>query len=122
KAVGYFAHDVGISRTLDGYAGLNTGSCTGTNQFDSLSESLGSMTEFVSFSVHPTSADIMLGGTQDNGSPSTGTGTTSTTWQNALGGDGGFNAINPNNVTEWFASNPGSVIGICEVGTSCNNN
>ena len=51
KAVGYFAHDGGISRTLDGYAGLNTGSCTGTNQFDSLSESLGSMTEFVSFSV-----------------------------------------------------------------------
>ena len=38
KAVGYFAHDGGISRTLDGYAGLNTGSCTGTNQFDSLSE------------------------------------------------------------------------------------
>jgi len=24
KAVGYFAHDGGISRTLDGYAGLNT--------------------------------------------------------------------------------------------------
>jgi hypothetical protein len=62
KAVGYFAHDGGISRTLDGYAGLNTGSCTGTNQFDSLSESLGSMTEFVSFSVHPSSADILLGG------------------------------------------------------------
>jgi len=38
KAVGYFAHDGGISRTLDGYAGLNTGSCTGTNLFDSLSE------------------------------------------------------------------------------------
>src|SRR5712692_8070327 len=88
KAVGYFAHDGGISRTLDGYAGLNTGSCTGTNQFDSLSESLGSLTEFVSFSVHPSSADILLGGTQDNGSPKTSSATGNSTWQNALGGDG----------------------------------
>jgi hypothetical protein len=85
KSPGYFAHDGGISRTLDGYAGLNSGSCTGSNQFDSLSESLGSMTEFVSVSVHPTSSDILLGGTQDNGSPQTGTATSSSVWQNALG-------------------------------------
>jgi hypothetical protein len=32
-APGYFAHDGGISRTLDGYAGLNTGNCTGTCTF-----------------------------------------------------------------------------------------
>jgi large repetitive protein len=126
-APGYFAHDGGISRTLDGYAGLNTGLCTGTNQFDSLSQTLGSMTEFVSFSVHPTSADIMLGGTQDNGSPKTGTATTSTSWQNALGGDGGFNAINPTNGNEWFASTPdasssGFQIGLCELGTGCDDN
>jgi hypothetical protein len=121
-APGYFAHDGGISRTLDSYTGLNSGSCTGTNQFDSLSQTLGSMTEFVSFSVHPTNPDIMLGGTQDNGSPTTQTATSSATWQNALGGDGGYNAINPNSVNEWFASNPGSVIGICESGTSCNDN
>jgi len=120
KAVGYFAHDGGISRTLDGYAGLNTGSCTGTNQFDSLSESLGSMTEFVSFSVHPTSADIMLGGTQDNGSPKTSSATSNSTWQNALGGDGGFNAINPTNPNEWFAANPYLTIVKCELGTACN--
>jgi hypothetical protein len=119
KAPGYFAHDGGISRTLDGYADLKSGTCTTPNQFDSLSQTLGSMTEFVSFSVHPTSADILLGGTQDNGSPKTGTGTTSTIWQNALGGDGGFNAINPNNTSEWFTSNPGSVIWICDVGTGC---
>jgi hypothetical protein len=120
KAVGYFAHDGGMSRTLDGYAGLNTGSCTGTNQFDSLSESLGSMTEFVSFSVHPTSGDILLGGTQDNGSPKTNSATANTTWQNALGGDGGFNAINPTKPNEWFASNPYVTILKCELGTACN--
>jgi len=66
-APGYFAHDGGISRTLDGYSGLTTGSCSGTNQFDSLSQTLGSMTQFVSVSVHPTSADILLGGAQNNG-------------------------------------------------------
>ncbi|MGD0793418.1 MAG: hypothetical protein ABR920_16750, partial [Terriglobales bacterium] len=126
KAVGFFAHDGGISRTLDGYAGLNTGNCTGTNQFDSLSESLGSMTEFVSFSVHPTSADILLGGTQDNGSPKTSSATSNSTWQNALGGDGGFNAINPTNPSEWFAANPYVTIMECEsatgTGTDCNDN
>ncbi len=122
KAVGFFAHDGGISRTLDGYAGLTTGSCTGTNQFDSLSQSLGSMTEFVSVSVHPTSADVLLGGTQDNGSPKTSSATSSSTWQNALGGDGGFNAINPTNPSEWFAANPYVTILKCELGTACNQN
>ncbi len=117
---GYFAHDGGISRTLDGYSGLTTGSCTGTNQFDSLSQTLGSMTEFVSVSVHPTSADILLGGTQGNGSPKTSTATSSSTWQNALGGDGGFNAINPNNPDEWFAANPYVTIMKCESGPECN--
>ena len=120
KAVGYFAHDGGISRTLDGYSDLNTGSCSGTNQFDSLSETLGSMTEFVSISLDPTNPDIMLGGTQDNGSPKTNNATVSATWQNALGGDGGFNAINPNNLNEWFAANPFVTIVKCELGTNCN--
>jgi hypothetical protein len=120
KAPGYFAHDGGISRTLDGYAGLNAGSCSGTNQFDSLSQTLGSMTEFVSVSVHPTSADILLGGTQHNGSPKTSSATSSSTWQNALGGDGGFNTINPSNPNEWFAANPYVTIMKCELGTACN--
>jgi hypothetical protein len=111
---GYFAHDGGISRTLDGYAGLNSGSCSGTNQFDSLSQTLGSMTEFVAFSLDPTDADILLGGTQGNGSPKTSTATENSTWQNALGGDGGFNAINPANPSEWFAANPYVTILECD--------
>ena len=123
KVPGYFAHDGGISRTLDGYAGLNAGSCTGTNQFDSLSQTLGSMTEFVSFSADPSDADILLGGAQDNGSPKTSTATSSSIWQNALGGDGGFTAINPSNSNpesrEWFAENPYVSIMKCEEGTAC---
>jgi hypothetical protein len=122
---GYFAHDGGISRTLDGYAGLDSGSCSGTNQFDSLSQTLGSMTEFVSISLHPSNANVLLGGAENNnGSPKTSTATTSTTWQNALGGDGGFTAINPTNPDEWFAANPYVAIFECDsatgTGTECN--
>jgi hypothetical protein len=119
---GYFAHDGGISRTLDGYAGLNTGSCTGTNQFDSLSQTLGSMTELVSVSVDPANPNILLGGAQNNGSPATGTATSSSTFLNALGGDGEFTAINPTNPSEWFAANPYVMILKCEAGTACNDN
>ena len=119
---GYFAHDGGISRTLDGYSELNTGSCSGTNQFDSLSQTLGSMTEFVSVSTHPTNADILLGGAQNNGSPKTSTATSSSTFQNALGGTAAFTAINPSNPNEWFAENPYVTILACEAGTSCNDN
>jgi hypothetical protein len=120
ESPGYFAHDGGISRTLDGYTGLQTGNCSGTNQFDSLSQTLGSMTEFVSVSVHPTNTAILLGGSQNNGSPSTGTAGSSTTWQNALGGDGGFTAINPISPDEWFAANPYVTIRKCESGSECN--
>src|SRR2546426_4116711 len=49
----YFANDGGIYRSLDGFTGLNTGSCAGTNEFEDLNQNLGSMTQFVSFSQHP---------------------------------------------------------------------
>jgi len=121
----YFANDGGIYRALNGFTGLLTGSCTGTNQFDDLNQNLGSMTQFVSFSEHPTNANTLLGGTQDNGSPATATATTSTSWGNVLGGDGGYNAIDPNS-GNWFASQPDTgsgTLGIqeCSSGVNCNN-
>jgi hypothetical protein len=121
----YFANDGGIYRALDGFTGLSTGSCSGTNLFDDLNENLGSMTQFVSFSEHPSNVDTILGGTQDNGSPATATATTSSSWGNVLGGDGGYNAIDPN-TGNWFASNPDpspSVLNIleCSSGVNCNN-
>jgi hypothetical protein len=120
----YFANDGGIYRTLDGYSGLTTGSCSGTNKFDDLNTTLGSMTQFVSFSVHPTDVNTILGGTQDNGSPATASAESSTSWLNVQGGDGGFNAISPSNGTDWFASNPdtptlGLNINYCASGISC---
>ena len=50
--------------------GLTSGLCSGTNQFDDLNQNLGSMTQFVSFSQHTTDPNILLGGSQDNGSNS----------------------------------------------------
>ena len=122
----YFANDGGIYRTLDGFAGLATGSCSGTNQFDDLNQNLGSMTQFVGFSQHATDPNTLLGGTQDNGSPATATATTNSSWGNVLSGDGGYNAID-SSTGNWFASNPdfppgsgGLNIYGCSSGVNCN--
>jgi hypothetical protein len=120
----YFANDGGIYRVLNGFTGLTTGSCSGTNQFDDLNQNLGSMTQFVSFSQHPTNANIIFGGTQDNGSPAAATATTSSAWENVLSGDGGYSALDPN-TGDWFASNPDTGSGSlniqeCSSGVNCN--
>jgi hypothetical protein len=122
----YFANDGGIYRALNGFTGLSTGSCTGTNLFDDLNQNLGSMTQFVSFSQHSSNSEILLGGTQDNGSPATVTSSQSSLgWQNVLSSDGGYNAIDSNS-GNWFASQPdtgnGSLnIQECSSGINCTN-
>ncbi len=120
----YFANDGGIYRALDGFGGLTTGSCSGTNQFDDLNQNLGSMTQFVSFSQHPTDPNTLLGGAQGNGSPATSQATTNPAWVNVLGGDGGYNAIDPNSPLNFYASNPdippdGLGIQLCSNGVNC---
>jgi hypothetical protein len=120
----YFANDGGIYRALDGFSGLTTGSCSGTNLFDDLNQNLGSMTQFVSFSQHSTNENMVLGGTQDNGSPASVTASTSLSWGNVLSGDGGYNAIDAN-TGNWYASTPdtgGGSLAIqqCSSGMSCN--
>lgn len=119
KDIMYFANDGGIYRALDGYLGLSTGTCGQTNQFDSLNQTLGSMTQFVSFSQHPTDPKTILGGTQDNGSPATASATVSTSWLNVNAGDGGYNAINPASASEWFTANIDVSIQRCALGVSC---
>jgi len=126
-AVMYFANDGGIYRALDGYSGLASGNCSVPNHFDDLNVTLGSMTQFVSFSMHPTDANTLLGGTQDNGSPATASATTSSSWLNVLGGDGGFNAISPANGTDWYTANPDTgsnslAVNYCASGINCTDN
>ena len=119
QAIMYFANDGGIYRALDGYTGLTTGTCGGSNLFDSLNQTLGSMTQFVSFSQHPTDLNTILGGTQDNGSPATASALSTTSWLNVNSGDGGYNEINPNNPTEWFTANTDVSIQKCASGIAC---
>jgi hypothetical protein len=116
KLVMYFTNDGGIYRTLDGFTGLATGDCAGANAFDSLNSNL-SLTQFVSFSQHPTDFNTVLGGTQDNGSPASASATTSNLWVSVNGGDGGFNEINPSNPSEWFTANTDVSIQRCTSGT-----
>jgi hypothetical protein len=121
----YFANDGGIYRALNGFIGLTTGSCSGTNQFDDLNQNLGPMTQFVAFSQGVANPNLILGGTQDNGSPASAKATTNTSWGNVLGGDGGYNAIDPN-TGDFFASNPDTGSGSldiqqCSSGVDCTN-
>jgi len=125
KAIMYFANDGGIYRALDGYLGLTSGTCGVANQFDDLNAStvpngtIGSMTQLVSLSLDPTLKDVILGGSQDNGSPATATATASPQWTEANNGDGGYNAINPSNPSQWFASHDYVSIELCENGAQC---
>jgi hypothetical protein len=121
----YFANDGGIYRALDGYTGLTTGTCGGANQFDSLNMTLGSMTQFVSFSQASGDASTILGGTQGNGSPATQSALAgSPLWQNVNFGDSGYTQISPTNEEEWFVSTPpdatsGVNIFSCSSGINC---
>ena len=119
KAVMYFANDGGIYRALDGFTGLSSGSCGASNQFDSLNQTLGSMTQFVSFSQHPSDANTLLGGTQDNGSPATSSSQSDETWLTVNSGDGGYTAIDPNNPNIWFTTNTNVSIQRCSFGIGC---
>ncbi len=121
KAIGYFANDGGVYRTLDGYNNLISGSCGTPNQFDSLNQTLGSMAQFVSLAQHPTDANTVLGGTQGNGSPATGAAQVSTAWNNVNSGDGGYSEIgvHPDGSTEWFTANTGVSIQRCTLGIAC---
>ena len=122
KAIIYFANDGGVNRALDGYTGLTSGTCTSPNQFDNLNTvTLGSLTQFVSFSIHPTDQNTILGGTQDNGSPATTNATASpSTWYQANFGDGGYNAINPSNPSQWFTEFALPIdISVCNTAPNC---
>jgi hypothetical protein len=122
KAIMYFGNDGGVYRTLDGLTKLNSGTCGTANTFDDLNATIGSMTQFVSFSTHPTDQATVLGGTQDNGSPATITATSSSLFFTANGGDGGYNAIDATN-SLWYTANTDVSIQVCNAPlTSCNTN
>jgi hypothetical protein len=120
----YFANDGGIYRALDGYTGLTTGTCGGTNLFDDLNQSLGPMTQFVSVAQSSTDANVIFGGTEGNGVPATAFSQSLGPWVNVDAGDNGFAAVNPADENQWFlATPPNSLSGVnlfsCSNGVNC---
>ncbi len=120
----YFANDGGIYRALDGYSGLTTGTCGGKNSFESLNQTLGSISQIVSFSQSSDSIDILLAGAANNGSVGTAASSNSLAWQNVNAGYGGNALINPTNDNGWFVSSPpDSISGLnifeCSSGVNC---
>ena len=113
----YFGNDGGVYRTLNG-AGLSSGSCGGTlNPFDNLNGTMGSMAQFVWLSEDPSNQNILLGGTQDNGSPARTAAVAA--WPEVNFGDGGYNAINPASPNEWFTAHTDVSIQRCILGSAC---
>ncbi|MGB9490739.1 MAG: hypothetical protein WCA92_09750 [Terriglobales bacterium] len=125
NALMYFANDGGVYRTLNGYTNLDSGTCGTTNGFDNLNASsvangtIGSLTQFIAFSLHPTDENTILGGTMGNGSPATTTATTSPQWSVVNGGDGGYNAINPATPAQWYTANDYVNIYSCASAPNC---
>ena len=65
NALLFFANDGGLYRSLNGFSfGPDSGTCAARNEFEDLNQNLGSMTQFVSFSHHPTDPNTLLGGTE----------------------------------------------------------
>ncbi len=121
----YFANDGGIYRALDGISGLATGTCGGSNQLDSLNQTLGPISQFISLSqATGNNGYPILGGTPGNGAPATQSAVADAPWLSVNGGDVGYTQIDPSNSDDWFVSTPPDVssgvnIYRCESGINC---
>jgi len=124
----YFMNDGGAYRTLNSNL-INTGVCPANIAtppllpFDDLNTHMGSMTQFVWATPHPTDPTAVIGGSQDNGTSATGAsvpGATGVGWMPIHGGDGGYNWVRPDSTSDWIVSTTGVNIYKCTGGFSCN--
>lgn len=113
----FFGNDGGVNRSLSADM-LSSSSCTAPDLFDNLNAALESFSQFVDFSQDPADMNIVLGGLQDNGSPSH-SAAGGATWQTVNTGDGGYNAIDPVSSNNWYTSTFGVSIQRCTAGASC---
>lgn len=128
----YFVNDGGVNRSLNGTTS-GDGTCTPAqgNPFQNLDANMGSLSEMVSFSQHPSNPNVLLGGLQDNGSPSFTLPAgmqpiqSPQPWLTANLGDGGYNEIDPttpgttapNNLPGdaiWYSENTGVSVQQCD--------
>jgi large repetitive protein len=114
----YFVNDGGIYRTLNAYDPSFTGSCGGSNPFQNLNATMGSVTQFISFAQDAADRTTFLGGAQGNGFPATNS-VHGSSWISVNGGDGGFSEINPASMDDWFTANSYVSIQRCSLGIDC---
>lgn len=72
----------------------------------SLNDGLGTIQFYAGLSTHPTDADIVYGGTQDNGTNRRNSGGNS--WSQVFGGDGGWTQVDRSNGNRVFAEFQGT--------------
>jgi hypothetical protein len=90
----YVAHDGGVSVSNDGGANFST-----------INSGLRATQFYASLGVHPTSANVMIGGLQDNGVVRY----NGTSWSTVFGGDGGPSVIASNGTTVLASNDARSV-------------
>ena len=86
----YLANDGGVYRTVDG----------GTI-WTSLATNLAVAQYYRGIALHPSIPTVTLGGTQDQGTQRSSTGTK--VWEKVVGGDGGYTAFDVENPSTWYA-------------------
>ena len=86
----YLANDGGVYHTING----------GTS-WTSLATNLAVAQYYRGISLHPSIPGITLGGTQDQGTQRSASGTT--TWEKVQGGDGGYTAFDVEDPATWYA-------------------
>lgn len=111
----YFVNDGGIYRSSNGAAVDGTCNAANAGSWQNLNGSMGAMTEFISLAQDPVDSSIVLGGTQDNGSPALHAGN----WSSVNTGDGGYSEIDPTDRNIWYTSNFFLSVQRCTLGTNC---
>ncbi|MCU1250710.1 MAG: BNR/Asp-box repeat protein [Edaphobacter sp.] len=117
----YFGNDGGLWRSTDG-VNQQAIPCSADDatHFQNLNGGLGSLAEVVSFAQHPTDAGTLLVGLGANGTASTSTASSVTSWTQLAAGEGGTVAIDQNNPLLWYISTAAGVsIRQCGNGASC---
>src|SRR5207244_3740899 len=74
--------------------------------FSSLNTGLGTIQLYAGVSTHPTNADFVLAGAQDNGTNRRSS--NSLVWESLLGGDGGWTQLDRTNPLRLFAESQGT--------------
>ncbi len=116
----YFGNDGGLWRTIDDVNQTQpTCSADDAAHFQNLNGSIGSLAEVGSFSQHPQDQNVLTAAMGEFGTAAAQNGVSA--WEQILDGEGDYNAIDPENTQNWYATSAFPIsINQCTQGTACN--